>query len=144
MVKYTVETIKDEYRDETRISVTTPNAKQKTMQIWIDVCENPGGTNSLPYLWWKNGWTDRILEKYLYVDVSVEDSEGNCRHGYNPQHKRSDDGKRTVINFDWMLEATEENKQKIIDECINRFASAKGKSATELKIEKNNKVCRRK
>ena len=41
-----------------------------------------------------------------------------------------------MINFDWMFENTEENKQKLIDECIRLFESATGKSATEEKMEK--------
>ena len=35
-----------------------------------------------------------------------------------------------------MFENTEENKQKLIDECIHIFESVRGKSATQEKIEK--------
>jgi len=63
------------------------------------------------------------------------ETENNCYGIYNPQSKRSDDGKRNVINFDWIFEATEENKQKLLEEVYNRFMAATGKTATEKKIE---------
>lgn len=119
----------------TWIKVIGKNAKQETMTIEIVHCENPGGNNSLPYLWHKAGWTDKVMETYLCCHTYVDDSEGNCYGRYNPTEKLSDDGKRNVINFEWLFEDTEENMLKIINECIRLFESAKGKSATELKIE---------
>lgn len=134
MMKYEIE---DKYcvGNITWIKVIGENAKKETIKIELTHCTNPGGKNSLPYLWYKNGWTNKIMETYIGCHTYVEDSEGNCWGAYNPTEKRSEDGKRNVINFEWLLEDTEENRQKIIDECIRLFESAKGKSATELKIE---------
>ena len=119
----------------TWIKVIGKNAKQETLTIEIVHCEHPGGKNSLPYLWYKNGWTDKVMETYISCHTYVHDSEGSCFGIYNPTTKSSDDGKRSVINFDWLLEDTEENRKQIIEACIELFESATGKSATEKKIE---------
>lgn len=132
MMAYTVEKYTDTL---TKIYITKPNKKCETLMMEIHECTNPGGKNALPYLWYKAGYTDKILDTYLSIDTSCTDSEGNCWHRYNPQTKRSDDGKRNVINFDWMFENTEENKQKLINEVIRLFESATGKSATQEKME---------
>ena len=119
----------------TWIKVLGKNAKQETMMIELTHCENSGGKHSLPYLWHKDGFTDRIMETYVSCSTYVDDSEGGCRGAYNPQEKLSEDGKRNVINFEWLLEDTEENRKKIIEACIEMFESATGKSATERKME---------
>lgn len=116
------------------ITVLGENAKKETMIIEIIPCKNTGGSNSLPNLWHKNGYTDKVMETYICCSTYVTDSEGSCRGAYDPTSKY--DGKRNVINFDWLLEDTEENRQKIINECIRLFESATGKSATEIKEEK--------
>ena len=132
MMKYEIEK-----RDfgSTWVHVIGKNAKQETMTIEIVHCENPGGKNSLPYLWYKNGWTDKVMETYISCHTYVHDSEGSCFGIYNPTTKLSDDRKRSVINFDWLLEDTEENRKQIIEACIELFEAATGKSATEKKIE---------
>lgn len=117
------------------IRVIGKNAKQETMTIEIVGCKNPGGKKSLPYLWYKEGWTDKVMETYISCNTYVDDSEGFCFGIYNPTVKLSDDGKRSVINFDWLLEDTEENRKRIIEACIELFEAATGKSATEEKIE---------
>lgn len=130
MMKYEIEK-----RDfgSTWINVIGKNAKQETMVIEIVHCENPGGNNSLPYLWYKEGWTDKVIETYIGCHTYVTDSEGGCYGGYNVTEKY--DEKRNVINFDWLLEDTEENRKKIIEACINLFEPVTGKSATEKKLE---------
>lgn len=99
------------------------------------VVDNPNDKKCLPYLWKKHGYIDRVLPHYWSISTYVHDTENNCYGIYNPQSKRSDDGKRNVINFDWIFEATEENKQKLLEEVYNRFMAATGKTATEKKIE---------
>lgn len=136
MMEYTIEKYTDSL---TKIYVTESNQKKETLIIEISECTNPGGKNSLPYLWYKAGYTDKILETYLCIHTYCTDSEGNCFNRYNPQSKRSDDGKRNVINFGWMFENTEENKRKLINEVIRLFESAMGKSATQEKMEKSEK-----
>lgn len=116
MMKYEIEK-----RDfgSTWVHVLGKNAKQETMVIEIVHCENPGGKNSLPYAWYKNGWTDKVMETYIGCHTYVHDSEGFCFGIYNPTTKLSDDGKRSVINFDWLLEDTEENRKKLLRHVLN-------------------------
>ena len=133
MSKYTIE---KGCGSLTWIHVTEPNEKGETLLIELSECTNPGGKNALPVLWKKHGFIDRVLDTYICIHTYVTDTEGNCYGRYNPQTKLSEDGKRSVINFDWMFENTEENKQKLIDECIHIFESVRGKSATQEKIEK--------
>lgn len=133
MMKYTIEKGNGSL---TWVYVTESNKKGETLTIELSECVNPDGKNSLPYLWHKAGYTNKILDTYLCIHTYCTDSEGNCYGRYNPQTKRSDDGKRNVINFDWMFENTEENKQKLINEAIRLFESATGKSATQEKMEK--------
>jgi len=113
-----------------------PNAKGETLTIELSLCTNCGGSHALPVLWYKSGMTDKVLETYWCISTYVTDTEGRCWIMYNPQSKRSDDGKRAVINFDWMYEATEENKEKLIDETFRLFSSAVGETATEEKVRK--------
>lgn len=119
----------------TWIYVTEPNKKGETLIIELSECKDVGGKKSLPYLWHKAGYTDKILDTYLCVHTYCTDSEGNCFNRYNPQNKISEDGKGIIINFDWIFENTEENKQKLINEVIRLFESATGKSATQEKME---------
>lgn len=115
---------------------TKPNAKGETLIIELSLCTNSGGSHALPVLWKKNGYIDRVLETYWNIEVYVTDTEGASWGRYNPQTKLSEDGKRLVINFDWMLEATEENKEKILNEVYRLFSTATGKTATEEKHDK--------
>ena len=79
-------------------------------------CENLGGPHSIPNLWKDHGYIDRILENFIGTDVFATDEEGNCRRRYDPQ--LSKDGRR--INFDWILEDTPENRDRIIAEICRR------------------------
>ncbi len=120
MRKYTVEN-RSKYTE--LITFDELNIKGEKIQLEIVKCTNPGGIHALPYLWKKNGFTDKILDTWLSIDTyATEDGgKGSCWGRYNPQIRLSDDGKRHVINFDWMLEATEENREKLIAE-VERLA----------------------
>ena len=68
------------------------------------------------------------MPNYWHVSTYATDKKGDCYGVYNPQEKhfirKDKNGKtiesRMVIDFDFMLEATEENKQKIIAEIEKR------------------------
>lgn len=115
---------------------TEPNEKGEKLIIELCKCTNSGGNNALPVLWKKHGYTDGVLETYWSISTFVTDTEGNCYGMYNSQHKLREDGKGMVINFDWMLEATEENKEKLINEVFRIFSLQKGETATEIKHRK--------
>ena len=80
--------------------------------------------NSLPVLWKKYGYTDKILDNYLILDVCVIDENGYEYHKYNPQIAKKSDGNRS-INFDYMLEVSEANMYKLIDNVYNLFINQK-------------------
>lgn len=131
--EYTVEQVA-----ETRWFYTfiEPNAKGEKVIIELSKCTNQGGSNALPVLWHKKGYIDRVLETYWSIDTFVKDTEGNCWGRYNPQNKLSEDKKRVVINFEWMFEATEDNKERLIDEVYRIASAAQGETATETKMRK--------
>lgn len=114
---------------------TDTNAKGEKIIIELSKCEDwKENKKSLPKLWKKYGYINRVLETYWSIQTYVKDTEGNSFERYNPQRK-SENG-RAVINFDWMFEATEGNKNKLIDEVYRLFSSAKGETATEYKNRK--------
>lgn len=108
-----------------------PNEKGESLVIELSKCEDNDSKNSLPKLWKKKGYIDRILKTYWSIETYVKDTEGNCFGAYNPQTKLEND--RMVIDFDWLFEATEENKEKLINKVHELFSSAKGETATEAK-----------
>ena len=111
---------------------TDTNGKGEKIIIELDKCEDwKENKKSLPKLWKKYGYIDRVLETYWSIQTYIKDTEGNSYGMYNPQVKR-ENGK-PVINFDWMFEATEENKEKLIKEVYRLASSAKGETATEKK-----------
>ena len=130
---YTVEQMAEE-----RWFYTFADVNKKGEKLIIElskVQDDKDYKKSLPKLWAKGGYIDRVLESYWSIETYVKDSEGNSWGMYNPQHKLNEET-RLVINFDWMFEATEENKERIINEVYRRFSNATGKSATEEKHEK--------
>lgn len=115
---------------------TEVNGKGEKIIIELSKCEDwKENKKSLPKLWMQHGYINRVLETYWSIQTYVKDTEGNSYGRYNPQVKR-ENGK-SVINFDWMFEATEENKEKLINEVYRLASAAKGETATE---EKNRKI----
>ena len=98
-----------------------PNSKGETAIIEICECHTDGGAGSLPFLWYKHGYTPAVVKNYLTVECYVYDAGGNCFADYNPTVKLSDDGRRMVIDFEWLLPVCEQNKQAIMREIARRF-----------------------
>ena len=121
------------------VKVNGKNAKGETLEIQICHMKNSASPSSIMNTWYREGYIDTILDTYLICHTYVLDSEGNGFMGYDITSKLSEDGKRHVINFEWLLEDTPENMIKIIEACIDLFKSATGKSATEEKVERINK-----
>lgn len=115
---------------------TETNTKGEKIVVELSKCTNSGGKNALPVLWKQHGFINRVLETYWCIETYATDTEGMCYGRYNPQSKLSEDGKRAVINFDWMFEATEENEEKLIDEVYRLASAATGETATQTKIRK--------
>lgn len=109
-------TYKVEQRAAHRFLITydQPNSKGEQVAIELMLCSGDDSKHSLPYLWYKNGFTDHILKSYWYIETYVTKADGSCWGIYNPQDVK---GK---LDFDWMLDGTEENKEKILREFERR------------------------
>ena len=98
------------------------NSKDERIEIEFTKVENDYKGHLLN-VWYKEGFIKEKLENYWHVEVYVYDEEGNCYGKYNPQISTSG----TKINFDWILKATKENKERILNEIIKRTYDFKNK-----------------
>lgn len=98
------------------------NPKGERIEVEFVKIENDN-KGHLINLWYKKGFIKEQLENYWNVTVYAYDKEGNCCGKYNPQILPHG----TKINFDWILEATEENKDLILHEIIKRTYNCKNK-----------------
>lgn len=69
-------------------------------------------------IWKRMGYIKKPLPSHIVIDTYYTDSNGNCWGYYNITTKRSDDGKRKLINFDYLMEHTPENVEYLVNECI--------------------------
>lgn len=113
------------------LSYDKMNRKQEKLLVSITICHNPGGKNSLPFLWKKSGYIDRVLNTWISFNVYVTDSKGNCRGDYDPttilrieEHKGKTLSCRPCINFDYMEEASVSHAIKVLREIENNFLKA--------------------
>jgi len=63
----------------------------------VEITETyPGNTSksSLPNLWKKHGFTNKLYNSYLNVNCYCTDRNGLCWERYNPTTKLSDDKKK--------------------------------------------------
>lgn len=101
------------------VDIESKNIKGEKLVFKLSKTVNSGGVNSVFYLWFKEGFTKKLLSSYWCLDPFVYDKDNVCIRAYNPtitkDHK---------INFDYILEATPENAGKIVTEMIRRFLSA--------------------
>lgn len=74
--------------------------------------------NSLMNIWKESGYIHESLPSYIVISTYYTDGDGNCWGWYNVTEKLSEDKKRHVIDFDYLLEATEENERQLVTECI--------------------------
>lgn len=104
-----------------------PNQIGETLVIEFYKNEMGRDKHSLPHIWFKEGLTDHLMECFWSVITYVHTEEGECLGIYNPQvtvkETLSGHGYSQTLDFTWILDATEENRQKIIDEVWKRFIS---------------------
>ena len=87
----------------------------ETVGIEIMYCyEDEPAKNSLTKLWYKNGYTKEILPSYICIHTYATLENGMCYGYYNPQENTTEDGKRRVINFDYMFPISKDNEKKLI------------------------------
>ncbi|MDK7377536.1 hypothetical protein QP531_06850 [Peptoniphilus harei] len=105
-----------------------PNDNDLEFLIELTFCyPDNKSQNSLPNLWYKNGFIDRVLENYFGIDTYLTTEKG-CFGGVNPTEINL--GNRSVVNFENTLEITESNIKKIIEMTINEY-KASGKKSKE-------------
>lgn len=122
------------------IEFTTKGGKRLAVELVKCTTPEKLTKSCIMYMWVKNGRLPAVLPSYWAVSTYAYDNDGNCWGWYNPQeidYKRTDkNGKvterRPVICFDWVLEATEQNAKKILDE-IERRADADIKTVKDYK-----------
>ena len=68
--------------------------------------------------WKKAGFIVQKLPTHISITSYYTDENGQCWGRYNIMHKKSEDGKRSVVNFDYLREATPENERELVAECI--------------------------
>ena len=90
------------------------------VEIVISYCyEDETTKNSLPRLWYKNGYTKELLTSYICIHTYVTLDDGMCYGYYNPQEKTTEDGKRRMINFDYMFPISKDNEKMLIQAVAN-------------------------
>ena len=73
--------------------------------------------------WIRHGWTTK-KDTLLFLSVFSYQPDGTCWGKYNPQVKLSDDGKRTVVDFDYLPEADADGYRLLMNETMRRFKEA--------------------
>lgn len=101
------------------VTINEANSDGETLIFELSKCINPGGKNSIPALWYKNGCTKTLLSSFWSLDTFVTHEKYGCFRAYDPTVKDNHQ-----INFDYMLEATPENAEIIVKEMIRRFLAA--------------------
>lgn len=110
------EIIKIKKISDSRFSIfINPLRDDESFTISVSFCKDCG-KNSLPYLWHKFGYTDKILDTYIVVNTYRTDKDGTCVNHYNPQVNENH-----KINFDYTLETNEENLKILIDKAIKMY-----------------------
>ena len=95
------------------------NGKGEKLCVEIGECINPGGPNALPELWLRHGWIKERLASWWSIDTYVTDSKNRCFMAYNPQ--TTINGRRSLLNFNWVLAATPANFRRILEEVKRQF-----------------------
>lgn len=100
------------------------NSKNERLVVEITECfYNDGDT--LPILWKKHGFTNKLYKSTLHIECYCYEENGNCWERYNPTTKLSKDRKRKEINFKWLFEVNDKNKEKLLNEIYKRFMGVK-------------------
>ena len=88
--------------------------------VEIATIEHHRGAGSLMSLWVNNGRMPRFVERTLNVNVFFTDESGRCVERFNPTVKPGG----CVRDFDWVLEATQENEDRLLAEIERRYNEA--------------------
>lgn len=95
--------------NRTRYTFTNTNDLDENVIVELIHCQTD---NSIGRYWKEQKYISEDLKTWINIDTYVMDIDGNCWGKYNPQVKN---GK---IDFNWVLEDTPGNRQKILTEIV--------------------------
>lgn len=93
---------------------TFTNKNGESVEVYATKTEHEKNSG-LMELWLKHGYLKNYIPTTWSIQTYCNTKDNGCRAYYNPTIKVSKDNKRMIINFDMMLEATENNLQRIFD-----------------------------
>lgn len=103
-----------------RYTFESPNSKGERLIVDISGCDHDKRRrNDLMNVWKRAGYVSEFMPSHITVDTYVYNRLGDCCMRYNPTIKPG--GAGYVLDFDWLLEDTEENRARLLDECARRF-----------------------
>lgn len=108
------------------------NDNEKLVIEFIRVLKDDG--NSVINQWLKNGSLNKCLDSYWYVKTYVTDQLGNCLERYNPIVKSNN-----RIDFNWIMEASENNRFMILNEIMKRAYGPEAEAYIKIGEEKQRK-----
>lgn len=108
MENYTVNINKDEINN--RLEAEFTNDRGERILLWF---YRQKRENSFMDNWVKNGYLKQPIEEFWWVEAYTYDQLGYCWNRFNPMLNEN-----YQINFDNILEATEENLYKLINKSI--------------------------
>lgn len=121
----------DRYTDSLiRYTFALPTAAGESLVVDFTRCVSTDDKNDIAHMWHKHGFTSRVLPSYWHVNTYATDADGYCRGRYNPTI-HADTHK---LNFDWVLEATDENLITLLNE-IMRLAGIRARIITRKEWE---------
>ena len=106
---------KDQFSPIEEITFTEANCLGETITVELRKRINSGDGNAFLNSWDTHDSMDRGLRDYWMVKTYVTDQNGTHQGKYNPQI--TSDGK---IDFAWVFAATEENRERLLEEIDRR------------------------
>lgn len=97
--------------NRTRYTFTNTNDKGEKVIVELIHCQTD---NSIGRCWKEKKYISEDLKTWISIETYVIDIDGNCWGRYNPQLAFLSN----KINFDWVLEDTPANRQKILTEIV--------------------------
>lgn len=88
-------------------------------QIIASRCTSEHGPHDVMTLWKKAGYIKKELDTFIAVDAYYYDEKRSWASRYNATVKRDTKTHRSMINFDYLMEWTEENIIDLVIACLN-------------------------
>lgn len=93
--------------------------------VEVSICQHDlSNRRDLMHVWTQAGYIPTPLSTSLDVRTYYTDKAGNCWGWYNITERPSEDGRRMVIDFGYMREATPDHERELVAECIRLAVEA--------------------